>query len=385
MKRIFPAGSVSIVIYLDSAATSRKKPFGVYMSLMRNTVFASSNAGRGVHKASLSAMRTIVETQDIIAELFNIDEPQNIAFMQNATYALNTAIRGTLFAGGHVITTSMDHNSVLRPVYELGNYTIVKADLDGFVNPLDVEAAIREDTRLIVCTHASNVCGTLQNIEAIGKIARSHNALFLVDTAQTAGCVDIDVKRVNADLLAFSGHKGLMGPLGTGGLYVKNPSELKPIVTGGTGSNSESVIQPDFMPDMLHSGTMNTPAIAALGEGVKYVLRRGAANIGAEEKYLADFLESELRNMKNITVYGQKPKIATVAFNIGSEDSTRAAELLGDRFAVRAGFHCAPLAHKTIGTSDRGAVRVSFGAFSRKKEVKSFIDRIYTVSKVLTG
>lgn len=370
------------MIYLDSAATSRKKPVAVYMSLIKNTVFLSSNAGRGAHKASLAAMNAIVAAQDAVAELFNIDRPQNIAFMQNATYALNTAIRGALYNGGHVIVTQMEHNSVLRPVYELGNYTIAKASKSGFVSPESVEEAIREDTRLIVCTHASNVCGTLQDIEEIGKIAKRHNVLFLVDTAQTAGCVDIDVKRINADFLAFSGHKGLMGPLGTGGLYVKEPSELRPIVTGGTGSNSESLRQPDFMPDMLHSGTMNTPAIAALAEGVKYVMRRGVSDIGQEEKYLADFLESELKNMQKVTVYGQEPKIGTVAFNIDNLDSARAEELLGNRFAVRAGYHCAPLAHKALGTSDRGAVRVSFGAFSKLSEVKSFADRVY---KVITG
>lgn len=373
------------MIYLDSAATSRKKPFGVYRSLFMNMVFSGGNAGRGVNKPSLAASRAIVETQDIVAELFNIDKPQNIAFMQNATYALNTAIRGALYDGGHVVVTSMEHNSVLRPVFELGDYTVVNANSGGFVSPEDVEKAIREDTKLIVCAHASNVCGTLQNIEEIGKIAKRHNALFLVDTAQTAGCVDIDVKRVGADFLAFSGHKGLMGPLGTGGLYVKEPSVIRPIVTGGTGSNSESVTQPDFMPDMLHSGTMNTPAISALGEGVKYVLRHGVASIGAQEAYLADCLEQKLRNMRSVTVYGQKPKIGTVAFNIGKEDSARTAELLGDKFALRAGYHCAPLAHKTLGTSDRGAVRVSFGAFSKMRDVTRFADAVYKASKNVTG
>lgn len=370
------------MIYLDSAATSRRKPVSVYMSLMKNTVFSGGNAGRGAHKASLAAVNAIVEAQDTVAELFNIDEPQNIAFMQNATYALNTAIRGALCEGGHVVVTQMDHNSVLRPVYELGNYLIVKADKDGFVRPTDIETAIKEDTRLVVCTHASNVCGTLQDIEAIGKAAKRHGALFLVDTAQTAGCVDIDVKRLNADFLAFSGHKGLMGPLGTGGLYVKDPSSLQPIVTGGTGSNSESVKQPDFMPDMLHSGTMNTPAIAALSKGVKYVLRRGVSDIGGEERRLAEFLEGELRNMKGVTVYGGKPKIGTVAFNIDGVESALTAQLLGDRFAVRAGYHCAPLAHKALGTSERGAVRASFGAFSKMSEARNFADRVY---KITTG
>lgn len=378
-------GSVCTVIYLDSAATSLRKPFEVYVSLMKNTVLASNNAGRGAHKGSLASVKKIIETQDVLAELFNIDEPQNIAFMQNATYALNTAIRGVLCNGGHVIATEMDHNSVLRPIYELGNHTIVKANSGGFVSPKAIEKAIRKDTRLIVCTHASNVCGTLQNAEKIGKIAKRHNVPFLLDSAQTAGCVDIDVKRLNIDFLAFSGHKGLMGPLGTGGLYVKEPSMLTPIVTGGTGSNSESVKQPDFMPDMLHSGTMNTPAIAALGEGVKYILRRGVTEIGGEERHLAELLEERLRNMPNVTVYGQNKKIGTVAFNVGQEDSARIAELLGNRFAVRAGYHCAPLAHKALGTSDRGAVRASFGAFSKKSDALKFADEVYKITKTVMG
>jgi cysteine desulfurase family protein len=377
--------AVSIVIYLDNAATSRKKPLSVYASMMKNTFFGSQNAGRGANKLSLAAVRTIVEAQDTIAELFNIDKPQNIAFMQNATYALNTAIRGTLRRGDHVIATEMDHNSVLRPIYEYDDYTIVKANSDGFVDAADVESAIKENTRLIVCTHASNVCGALQPIEEIGKIAKRHNVMFLVDTAQTAGSVEIDVDKIGADLLAFSGHKGLMGALGTGGLYVREPSLLTPIVTGGTGSNSESVKQPDFMPDMLHSGTMNTPAIAALREGVRYVIHHGAENIGAHERFLAAYFESELMNVKGIRIYGKKPKIGTVAFNMGNVDSVCIEKLLSDRFAVRAGFHCAPLAHKALGTSDRGAVRVSFGAFSRKYEVKMLIDALYKISKSELG
>lgn len=372
---------VNIMRYLDNAATSRKKPTGVYASMIFHTVFGSENAGRGGHKLSLAAVREIVETQDEIAELFNIKTPQNIAFLQNATYALNFAIRGALCDGDHVIATEMDHNSVLRPVYERDDYTIVKADRNGFVHPEDIEKAIKSNTRLIACTHASNICGTLQQAEEIGKIAEKHGVLFLLDTAQTAGCVDIDTERLNVDFLAFSGHKGLMGPLGTGGLYIKNPSIITPIITGGTGSVSESVHQPDFMPDMLHSGTMNTPAIAALREGVRYIMKRGAENIGAHEVYLADFVKSELLNMGNVTVYGTSPKIGITAFNVGSMDSVQVENLLGGQFAVRTGYHCAPLAHKALGTLKTGVVRASFGAFSKKSDAKKLVEKIYKISK----
>lgn len=369
------------MLYLDNAATSRKKPISVYAKLMLRTVFGSQNAGRGSHKLSIRGMRELVETQDIIAELFNIDRPQNIAFTMNATYALNMAIRGTLREGDHVIATEMDHNSVLRPVYEWGDFTIVKAQSDGVVNPSDIEREIRPNTRLIICTHASNVCGAIQNAEEIGRIARRSGALFLLDTAQTAGCVNIDVKKLNVDLAAFSGHKGLLGPLGTGGLYVRHPDLLRPIITGGTGSLSDSVSQPRFMPDMLHSGTINTPAIAALGEGVKYVLRHGAGAIGEKERELADFTIAELKNMNNITIYGNDKRIGTVAFNVGKLPSEAAAEEIEKKIAVRAGYHCAPLAHKALGTSDRGAVRASFGVFSKRADAKKLVDAVYKVSK----
>ena len=373
------------MIYLDNAATSHRKPVSVYSSMIKNTVFGGQNAGRGAHKFSLAGVHTIVDTQDAIAELFNISKPENIAFTQNATYALNTAIRGVIRKGDHIIATEMDHNSVLRPVYEYEDYTIVKANSDGIVSPKNIEEAIKGNTRLIISTHASNVCGTLQNVNEIGRIAKKHGALFLIDTAQTAGCTDIDVKKINADFLAFSGHKGLMGPLGTGGLYIKDPSVIKPIITGGTGSNSESTHQPDFMPDMFHSGTMNTPAIAALGKGVKYILKHKADNIGMYERYLADILESELKNMRNIKLYGEGDKIGIVALNIGDLDSVYVEKMLGDRFAVRGGFHCAPLAHKALDTLSTGIVRVSFGAFSKKREITKFVDRIYQISKSSLG
>ncbi len=369
------------MLYLDNAATSRKKPISVYRRLMEKTVFGSQNAGRGSHKLSIRGMRDVIDAQDTVAELFRISRPQNIAFTMNATYALNMAIRGTLNEGDHVIATEMDHNSVLRPVYEWGDFTIVKANREGVVDPVDIERAIRPNTKLIACTHASNVCGSLQDAEEIGSIARRSGVLFLLDAAQTAGCAVVDAGKLNVDLLAFSGHKGLMGPLGTGGLYVREPKLLKPIITGGTGSLSDSVSQPRFMPDMLHSGTINTPAIAALADGVKYVLRHGAEEIGEKERELAEYVITELKNMGTVTVYGSENRIGTAAFNVGTLPSEAVAEALEPRFAVRAGYHCAPLAHKALGTSGRGAVRVSFGAFSKKSEAKKLIDAVYKIAK----
>ncbi len=373
------------MLYLDNAATTVRKPPAVYATLMKSTVFTNGNAGRGTHKKSMDAVRAIVNTQDLIAQLFNISEPQNIVFTQNATYALNTAIYGTLKNGGHVIVTAMDHNSVLRPAYRLGNCTVVNANNVGYVSAEDVEKVIRSDTALIVCTHASNVCGTLQPVYEIGRIAKEHGVPFLIDAAQTAGCAVVDAEEMNADMIAFSGHKGLMGPLGTGGLYVRNPEKLYPLAVGGTGSNSESIVQPDFMPDKFHSGTMNTPAIAALGSGVKYVLDRGVKAINKHERALAMRFRENLLNMDNVKVYGDSASIATVAFNVGKMDSGEVAERLKGRAAVRAGYHCAPLAHRALGTVGTGAVRVSFGLFNSKKDVGKITDYVYRISRNTKG
>ena len=373
------------MLYLDNAATTARKPLEVYAKLIKSTIFTSGNAGRGAHKKSMDAVRAIIDTQDLIAELFNISRPQNIIFTQNATYALNTAIFGTVRDGGHIVVTAMDHNSVLRPAYLLGNFTVVDADKTGYVRAEDVEKAIREDTSLIVCTHASNVCGTLQPVYQIGRIAKKHGIPFLIDTAQTAGCAVVDAEEMNADMIAFSGHKGLMGPLGTGGLYVKNPEKLYPLAVGGTGSNSESIIQPSFMPDKFHSGTMNTPAIAALGSGVKYVMRHGVEAIKKHEHGLAMQFRENLMNMDNVTVYGDSASVATVAFNVGKLSSDEVFERLRGRAAVRAGYHCAPLAHRALGTSDRGAVRASFGVFNTRRDVRQMTDYVYRISRNLKG
>lgn len=368
------------MLYLDNAATTARKPISVYTSLFKNTIFHSGNAGRGGHKKSMAAVRTIIDTQDLIARLFNIDKPQNIVFTQNATQALNTAILGTVTYGEHIIVTAMEHNSVLRPAYLLGNYTVVRADKQGRVNAADVEKEIRRDTRLIVCTHASNVCGTAEPVCEIGEIAEKYNIPYLIDAAQTAGCMEVDAQKIKADMIAFPGHKGLLGPLGTGGLYIKNPEKLRPLMTGGTGSNSESIIQPDIMPDKFHSGTVNAPAIAALGKGVEYILKRGVEDISWHEGKLAKAFRERLMNMKNVTVYGDGSGTATVAFNIDGTDSDDVFALIGGKAAVRSGYHCAPLAHRALGTQETGALRVSFGIYNRMREVRKMADIIYKIS-----
>lgn len=367
------------MIYLDNAATSLIKPETVYKTLDSFTRLHSANAGRGTNRESLFASSVITSAQDAAAELFGISKPQNIAFMPNATYALNAAILGTLLHGGHAVTTAADHNSVLRPLNRLGNFTAAAADKYGFVPPGNIERALRPDTKMIIISHASNVCGTVQDIEAVSGIAKRRGVKLLIDAAQTAGLLTIDNSVLDADFIAFSGHKGLMGPLGTGGLYVKAPEELEPVITGGTGSESESPVQPRTMPDMLHPGTINTPAIAALTAGIKFVSNAGTEVILAHERALAKRCESALADMDNVTVYGRSG-IGTVAFNIGGLDSTDVCDMLNG-FAVRGGYHCAPLMHKALGTEKTGAVRASFGLFNTRSHAEKLIDAVYSLSR----
>lgn len=373
------------MLYLDNAATSFKKPPCVYKSMAHNTKYLSANAGRGGHKYSLAAAEKIEETSEELAKLFNIGNSSRIAFTQNATYALNMAILGTA-KDSHVIITSMEHNSVLRPAAANCRYTMVYADKEGFVSPADIAHAIQPDTKLIICTHASNVCGSIQPIEDIGDIAKRYNIPFLVDAAQTAGAVDIDVERCNISMLAFSGHKSLLAPMGTGGLYVSENIDLKPVILGGTGSLSESLKQPDFMPDMLHSGTLNTPAIASMADSVRFIKKRSCTAILAHERALAKKFIGKLKNMGNVTVYGSDNmymRNGTVAFNIGSLDSGEVCEILSSRYgiAVRGGWHCAYKAHVTLGSEKRGSVRASFGLFNTMHDVDKIVDAVNKIRK----
>ena len=373
------------MLYLDNSATSIRKPPVVYRSFFYNTLFNSATAGRGSHKPSLRALNGILNAQEAAARLFNADNPMNIAFTYNATYALNMVILGAVREGGHIIATQMDHNSVLRPIVRRGNYSIVNADRRGHVSASDVEAAIRPNTRLVICTHASNVCGTIQPVKEIARVAHRHGALFLLDAAQSAGCIPIDAQDIGADFIAFSGHKGLMGPLGTGGLYVRDPSKLESVITGGTGSQSESMRHPALMPDMLHPGTINAPGVAALGTAINFVMDYGVEAIGDKEREMANRLHNELMNMKNVSVYGRYNRTGAVAFNIKGLGSEETAERLGGRAVVRAGYHCAPLAHKALGTQNTGAVRASFGFYNTMRDVNKFTDIVYKASRGMQG
>ena len=366
------------MIYLDTAATSYPKPNRVYDAMMDNMKNFGANPGRSGHKMALEAGRAIFETRELIAKLFNIDNPMQVVFTSNATEALNLAIKGLLEKGDHVITTSMEHNSVLRPIKSMEKEgvesTIIECDENGTLNLQDIKNAIKENTRLIAITHSSNITGTIMPIEEIGQIAREKNINFLVDAAQTAGVYEIDVKKMNIDLLAAPGHKGLLGPQGTGFLYIGETLNVKHYKEGGTGSKSQELEQPLMMPDRYESGTPNTPGIVGMGAGISYIMDEGMDKIRNHEEELTDYFLRGLEKIEGVRVYGPKDakeRSAVVSINIGEEDSSEISYILDKVFdiAVRPGLHCAPLSHKTIGTFEQGTVRFSIGYFNTKEDI----------------
>ena len=369
------------MIYLDNAATTFPKPFKVYQEMFDYMKTSAANPGRGTHDMSIIAATKVLETRQIIGNLFNIDNIFNIVFTSNATDSLNIAIKGILMNGDHVITTVLEHNSVLRPLNKLRKNEVTTTFLDmdenGFVNLSDLKKNIKKNTKAIIINHASNVIGTIQDIEKIGEIAKANGIVFIVDGAQSAGVIDIDVKRYNIDLLAFPGHKGLLGPQGTGGLYIGPGIQLETFKEGGTGSNSSSFEQPDFLPDRFESGTLNTPGIVGLNQGISYIFEEGIKNIRSKEESLTDCLLLELMKLPFITIYGNKSnerRCAVISFNIENMDSSLVGYELNKRgIAVRTGYHCAPLIHKALGTTNYGTVRVSFGYFNTFEEIESLI------------
>ena len=378
------------MIYLDNAATTFPKPEAVYDAVMDCMKNYCANPGRSGHKLAMKSAREIYDARENIAKLFNIDNPMNIVFTNNATDSLNLAIKGIVNSGDHIITTSMEHNSVIRPIKALEKLgienTIVQCDKDGFLDVKDLEKAIKPNTKLIVTTHASNVCGTLIDIKTVSEIAKLHNILYLVDASQTAGVYNIDLKEVYADMLAAPGHKGLLGPQGTGILYIREGLNINILKEGGTGSKSEDLFQPDLFPDKYESGTHNTPGIAGLNEGVKFILKEGINKIKEHEEELCRYMLERLNEVPNIKIYGTKDankRASVIAVNIGNMDSGEITFLLDNEYdiATRSGIHCAPLAHKTLGTFEQGAVRFSMGYFNTKEEIDKAIEELKEISK----
>lgn len=373
------------MIYLDNAATTFPKPENVYKAMDDCMRKYGANPGRSGHKLALEAGRAIYKTRELICQLFNIQNPMQIIFTCNATDSLNLALKGILKSGDHVITTSMEHNSVIRPIVALKGlgveHTVVQCDKRGILDPRMIEKEIKENTKLIAMTHASNVTGTLMPIEEVGKISKRKGILFLVDAAQTAGVYNIDVQRMHIDLLAAPGHKGLLGPQGTGILYIREGLVLQQMKEGGTGSKSELLTQPDILPDRYESGTPNTPGIVGLGAGIEFIQKEGLDKIRKHEEALTEYMICELKKIKKIKIYGpqdSKKQAAVISINIGEEDSSEVSYVLDKVFdiAVRSGLHCAPLAHKTIGTFEQGTVRFSLGYFTTKEDVKKAVEAL---------
>lgn len=379
------------MIYLDNAATSYPKPDVVYEEIEKCMRTYCANPGRGGHTMSITAAKAVVEAREIISKFFNIDNPLRLCFTKNATEALNTAIKGHLKPGDHVITTSMEHNSVIRPLKALEKQskielTIVKGKKYGQIDIYDIVRNIKKSTAMVACTLSSNVNGVIMPIYEIGKVTRERGIAFLVDAAQGAGCVDVDVKKMNIDMLAFPGHKGLMGPQGTGGLYVREDIKVTPLMEGGTGSNSESFLQPEFMPDLLESGTINTPGIIGLGYGIRFINSMGRENIKYFKHLLLERLYEGLRDIKGVKLYSPNDKnknSGIIALNIKEMDSTEVSYILDKKYriATRAGLHCAPLAHKTLNTLKTGVVRLSLGCFNTVNEIDLTIGAIRKIAE----
>lgn len=377
------------MIYLDNAATTYPKPEKVYDSIMDCMKNYCANPGRAGHKLAMRAAREIYDARENIAKLFNIDNPMNVIFTNNATDSLNLAIKGVVKSGDHIITTSMEHNSVIRPIKSLENHgvenTIVQCDKEGFLNIEDLKKAIKSNTKLIVTTHASNVVGTLIDIKAIGEVAKEHNLLYLVDASQTAGVYDINVSDINVDMIAAPGHKCLLGPQGTGILYIREGLNVNILKEGGTGSKSEDLFQPDLVPDKYEAGTHNTPGIVGLNEGVKFVLEKGIDNIRNHEEKLCEYMLNKLEEVPNIIVYGtkdSKKRAAVIAINIGNMDSGEITFLLDSQYqiATRSGIHCSPLAHQTLGTLEQGVVRFSLGYFNTESDIDEAIRALIEIA-----
>jgi cysteine desulfurase family protein len=381
------------IIYMDNAATSWPKPPAVWEAMERHMRESAANPGRGSHVMAVKASRVLFETRKRLARLFRINNPNDIAFTLNTTHALNLAIQGLLKPGDHVIATSIEHNSVRRPLEALKRklgiqVSYIRTDAKGNLNLTEVEQAITSRTKLIAVTHSSNLLGTIVPIGEIGEIARRRNVKLLVDSAQSAGILPIDVGSMGIDLLAFPGHKGLMGPQGTGGLYIHPNLDLEPLMHGGTGSKSEAPEQPTVRPDRYEAGTPNTVGLAGLSEGVSYILKETTPIIHAKEQQLTFDLMEGLQRIPGITLLGPDigvERSAIVSFLLEGVDPSEMAFLLDQQFgiAVRAGFHCTPLGHETAGSYETGAVRASPGYFTEKSEIVSMIEAVGEINRTL--
>lgn len=370
-------GKEGIMIYLDNAATTVRKPRQV-AEAVAGAMCSLGNAGRGVHEATLGASRVIFDTRKRLADFFHAENPKQIVFTMNSTESLNIAMKGILQAGDHVITTELEHNSVLRPLYEMEkrgvDLTILRSDQKGCIDLQDFERETKENTRMIVCTHGSNLTGNLVDIAKVGDIAGKHQVLFCVDASQTAGVFPIDVQEMKIDILCFTGHKSLLGPQGTGGMYVREGVEVRPLKSGGSGVQTYSREHPADMPTALEAGTLNGHGIAGLNAAVAYIQEIGMDAIREREQDLMKRFYEGVREIPGVKIYGDfttSYRCPIVALNLGDYDSSEVSDELFMSYgiATRPGAHCAPLMHKALGTVEQGAVRFSFSHYNTEEEI----------------
>jgi cysteine desulfurase family protein len=376
------------MIYLDYAATSWPKPPEVVQAMTRCMEQAGGNPGRSGHRLSIKAGRIVYDVREILAEFFHVPDPLRIIFAANATQAINLCLYGILRPGDHVLASSMEHNAVMRPLRDLESkgvsLSVVPCSPDGALDPDAVAQAMRPSTRLVVLTHASNVTGTILPVSRVADIAHNSGAFLLVDAAQSAGLLPIDVQSMNIDFLAFTGHKGLLGPQGTGGLAIGSRvpvRDLNPLWRGGTGSRSEFEIQPEDMPDKFESGTLNSPGIAGLGAGVEYILKRGLESIRAQEVALMRQLVEGIRCLDGVSLYGPtdiESRTSIVSFTAAGHRVSEIGLRLDEEFGIlgRVGLHCAPAAHRTIGTFPEGTVRLALGLQTTEDDITSVIEAL---------
>lgn len=373
------------MIYFDNAATSYPKPESVYQRIDYILRHIGGNPGSSSHRMAIDASRVIFEARESAARLFNIQNAERIAFTKNATEAINAAFKGILKAGDHVITTSIEHNAVVKPLKRLEkegvNVTRVKADQEGLVRTEDIEKALTKKTRLVSVVHASNVFGAILPVEEIGRMCRKKGILFMIDAAQTAGTMPIDIKLLNADIFCATGHKSLFGPQGTGLLYVREGIEPLPLIDGGIGEDDEV----KKMPERFEAGTMNTPGIGGLGVGIEFLLKEGIGKIRQYEEGLIKQILDGLRSIKSVKVLGpmdEKKRTCLVSFTMGGKEPSDVGYRLDNEFGImaRCGLHCAPYAHKAAGTYPSGTVRVSPGYFNTHNEIEEFLRAVREIA-----
>lgn len=375
-------------IYLDNAATSFPKPQAVIQNMMDYMTNCGANPSRGSSSVALAGNRAIYDCRENLAKFFGFDKIENVIFTNNITSSLNIILNGLLKTNDHVIASSMEHNSVLRPLQKLKSekdieFDIVMANVEGFVNPSDIEKAIKENTKAIILTHASNLTGSIQDIYAVGQICKKYGVFFIIDTAQTAGVVPINMKECNINALAFTGHKSLFGPQGIGGFIIddKINEQISTVFVGGTGSSSYSLDHPLELPDKFECGTINAAGIVGLNTGLNFIKEEGMDKIRKHEEALCRYALDELLKIDDIIIYGSmdaKKRTSTILFNIKNVDSSELGFYLDFEKSIvtRTGVHCAPLAHQTVGSHPHGGVRISIGYFNTKEDIDALIDAL---------